>query len=93
VLHRFEALTNAAKYARATAADVQVAETDGVLRVRARHDGRSGAGFSQGSGLLGLMDRAEALGGHFRLHSPPGAGTTLVIELPLGNPGEPGPQP
>ena len=88
-----EALTNAAKHARATAADVQVAETDGVLRVRVRDDGRGGADFSQGSGLLGLMDRAEALGGHFRLHSPPGAGTTLEIELPLGNPGEPGPPP
>jgi signal transduction histidine kinase len=79
-----EALTNAAKHARATTADIQVAEGDGALHVRVRDNGRGGAGFSHGTGLLGLKDRAEALGGHLRLHSPPGAGTTLEITLPLG---------
>jgi signal transduction histidine kinase len=78
-----EALTNAAKHARATSADVQVAETDGVLRMRVRDNGRGGAAFSRGSGLVGLRDRAEALGGHLQVHSPRGAGTTLEIELPL----------
>jgi GAF domain-containing protein len=82
-----EALTNAAKHACATTADIQVAEGEGVLHVRIRDDGRGGADFSDGSGLVGLKDRAEALGGHLRLHSPPGAGTTLEIELPLHNPG------
>jgi len=79
-----EALTNAAKHAGATAADVQVAESDGVLQVRVRDNGRGGADFSRGSGLVGLKDRAEALGGHLRLQSPRGAGTTLLITLPLG---------
>jgi signal transduction histidine kinase len=78
-----EALTNTAKHARATAADIQVAERDGVLHVRVRDDGRGGADVSHGSGLIGLEDRAEALGGHLHLHSPPGAGTTLQITLPL----------
>jgi signal transduction histidine kinase len=78
-----EALTNAAKHARATAADVQVTATRGVLHVRVRDNGRGGAGYSDGSGLIGLKDRAEALGGHLQLNSPPGAGTTLEIELPL----------
>jgi signal transduction histidine kinase len=79
-----EALTNAAKHARATTADIHVAETDGVLHLRVRDNGRGGADFTCGSGLLGLKDRAEALGGHLLLHSPPGAGTTVEITLPLG---------
>jgi signal transduction histidine kinase len=83
-----EALTNAAKHARATAADVHATTGDGILQLRIRDNGRGGADFSRGSGLLGLKDRAEALGGHLRLHSPPGAGTTLEIELPL-KPGGP----
>jgi signal transduction histidine kinase len=78
-----EALTNAAKHARATVADIDVAEDDGVLHVRVRDDGRGGADFGHGSGLVGLRDRAEALGGHLRLRSPPGAGTVLEIDLPL----------
>jgi len=84
-----EALTNAAKHAHATAADIQVTEADDVLHVRVRDDGRGGASFSDGSGLIGLKDRAEALGGHLRLHSPPGAGTTLDVELPLDDPAAP----
>ena len=85
-----EALTNAAKHAHATTADVQAAESDGVLHVRIRDNGYGGADFSHGSGLIGLKDRAEALGGHLQVHSPPGGGTTLEIELPLDNPGGPG---
>jgi signal transduction histidine kinase len=82
-----EALTNAAKHARATAADIEVTTSDSVLHLRVRDNGRGGAGFSHGSGLVGLRDRAEALGGRLRLHSPPAAGTTLEIELPLAEPG------
>ena len=78
-----EALTNTAKHARATSADIQVTESDGVLRLRVRDDGRGGADFSHGSGLLGLRDRAEALGGRLQLRSTPGAGTSLDITLPL----------
>ena len=85
-----EALTNAAKHARATTAGIQVAATDGVLHLRIRDDGRGGANFGDGSGLIGLKDRVEALGGHLDLHSPPGAGTSLDITLPLHDPGGPG---
>jgi signal transduction histidine kinase len=85
-----EALTNAAKHARATAAGIEAAENDSVLHVRVRDNGRGGASFSHGSGLIGLGDRAEALGGHLLLYSPPGAGTTVEITLPLHNPAGPG---
>ena len=85
-----EALTNTAKHARATTADIQVTESDGALHVRVHDNGRGGAGFGRGTGLVGLRDRAEALRGRLRLHSPPGAGTTLDITLPLTDPGSPG---
>jgi signal transduction histidine kinase len=80
-----EALANIAKHAHATVVDVQVAESDGALHVRVRDDGRGGADFSHGTGLLGLRDRAEALGGHVDLRSPPGEGATLEITLPLAD--------
>jgi signal transduction histidine kinase len=78
-----EALTNAAKHAHATVADVEVAAGEGVLRVRVRDDGRGGADVTGGSGLVGLRDRAEALGGRLALHSPPGEGTALQVQLPV----------
>jgi signal transduction histidine kinase len=80
-----EALTNVAKHARASAAEVQVETGQGVLHVRLRDDRRGGAGFGRGSGLVGLKDRVEALGGRIRLDSPSGAGTALDIILPLGD--------
>jgi signal transduction histidine kinase len=61
-----------------------VAAGEGVLHVRVRDDGRGGADFGHGSGLIGLRDRAEALGGRLWLHSPPGEGTTLRVRLPVG---------
>ena len=79
-----EALTNAAKHAHATVTDVEVAAGEGVLRVSVRDDGRGGADVTGGSGLAGLRDRAEALGGRLWLHSPPGEGTTLQVQLPVG---------
>jgi signal transduction histidine kinase len=78
-----EALTNIAKYAGASAAEVEATAGEGVLQVWVRDDGRGGADFGRGSGLAGLKDRIEALGGRISLHSPPGAGTTLQIALPL----------
>jgi signal transduction histidine kinase len=81
-----EALTNTAKHAHASAAEVDVATDQGMLRVRVHDDGRGGAHFSRGSGLAGLRDRVEALGGRISLHSPPGAGTALEIALPLDDP-------
>jgi signal transduction histidine kinase len=79
----FEALTNVAKHARASAAEVEVAAEGGVLRVRVRDDGCGGADFSLGSGLTGVKDRVEAFGGRISLQSPRGTGTILEITLPL----------
>ena len=84
-----EALTNIAKYAGASAAEVEATAREGVLHVSVRDDGRGGADFGRGSGLAGLKDRIEALGGQISLHSPPGAGTTLQIALPLSGPTRP----
>jgi signal transduction histidine kinase len=78
-----EALTNAAKHARASNVSVAVDVHGSVLRVIVRDDGVGGAVSSGGSGLLGLKDRAEAIGGRISLVSPRGAGTTLTAELPL----------
>jgi signal transduction histidine kinase len=78
-----EALTNTVKHAYATVIDVQAAVTDGVLRVDVRDDGRGGADPTGGSGLVGLTDRVEALGGRLTFNSPPGAGTALQLVLPL----------
>ena len=81
-----EALANVAKYAQASAAEVEIGVGDGVLRVDVRDDGRGGADVGRGSGLLGLKDRVEALGGWISLRSEAGAGTVMRIALPLGDP-------
>ncbi len=81
-----EALTNTAKHAHASVTEVEVAVDQGMLRVCVRDDGRGGADSSRGSGLTGLRDRVEAIGGRISLHSPPGAGTALEIALPLDDP-------
>ena len=80
-----EALTNAAKHSRASAITVTVERdpAEGVLRLEVADDGVGGADFTGGTGLVGLRDRAEALGGHIDLHSPRGAGTSLRVTLPL----------
>jgi signal transduction histidine kinase len=79
-----EAVTNAAKHARASAVTVTItADADAVLRAEVTDDGTGGAGFTRGTGLVGLKDRVEALGGRILLHSPHGAGTTLRMEVPL----------
>ena len=81
-----EALANVAKYAQASAAEVEIGVGDGMLRVDVRDDGRGGADVGRGSGLLGLKDRVEALGGWISLRSEAGAGTVMRIALPLGDP-------
>jgi PAS domain S-box-containing protein len=78
-----EALTNAAKYSQASKISVTVATAGDVLRARIEDDGIGGAETSAGSGLVGLIDRVEALGGYFALDSPPRDGTRITIELPL----------
>ena len=78
-----EMLTNAAKHARASVVEVEAEAADGTLRVHVRDDGIGGADPGRGSGLVGLKDRIEALGGTFAVHSPPGGGTTVSCELPV----------
>ena len=81
-----EALTNVAKHAHASTIHVEVDTVDagdGVLQVIVRDDGRGGANLAGGSGLVGLKDRMEALGGRLWLQTAPGAGTTVRAELPL----------
>jgi predicted ATPase/signal transduction histidine kinase len=82
-----EALTNTAKHANASAAHITIdtarTNTGNVLRICVRDDGRGGADPAGGTGLVGIKDRAEALGGHLSIHTTPGAGTTLQAELPL----------
>jgi len=78
-----EALTNAAKHAGASLIRVTGTVRDGVLRVGVRDDGRGGASPGRGSGLVGITDRVEALGGTLVLRSPPGVGTSVELSLPL----------
>jgi signal transduction histidine kinase len=78
-----EALANATKHAQASRVDLSLSlDGDNVL-LSIRDDGVGGADFGHGSGLVGLHDRVEALGGTIRVESPPGAGTLLVVVLPL----------
>ena len=76
-----EALANVAKHADASHVAVTADITDGMLRIAVIDDGRGGAD-STGSGLLGIKDRVNAVGGTLRVHSPAGSGTRLEIELP-----------
>jgi signal transduction histidine kinase len=79
-----EALTNAAKHAQAGEAHVSAHSADGLLTVRVADDGIGGAAPGGGSGLRGLADRVEALGGTFTMSSPDGEGTAVRAELPCG---------
>jgi PAS domain S-box-containing protein len=78
-----EALTNVAKYARATRATVSLELLDGALVVDVRDDGVGGARATTGSGLSGLADRVAAVDGTLTVDSPPGEGTHLRAVLPL----------
>ncbi|MFC5004151.1 sensor histidine kinase [Dactylosporangium cerinum] len=82
-----EALTNATKHAHATAIDVDVDVDVDVLALSIRDNGIGGADPRLGSGLVGLVDRVEALGGRMRITSPVGGGTSLRIELPIADDG------
>jgi signal transduction histidine kinase len=78
-----EALTNAAKHARASVVNVELEAHDAVVRLTVCDDGIGGVDPGRGSGLVGLRDRIEALGGTLEVNSPAGHGTTLVIEIPF----------
>jgi signal transduction histidine kinase len=78
-----EALTNAAKHAHASIVNVAVEVRHGVLELSIGDDGTGGADPARGSGLIGLADRVDALGGTIEVASPVGQGTTLRVTLPL----------
>jgi PAS domain S-box-containing protein len=80
-----EALTNTAKHAQALKVTVGAQVEEAHLRLSIRDDGIGGANAAEGSGLIGLKDRVEALGGHIQLSSPPGVGTSLQLTIPLDN--------
>lgn len=78
-----EALTNAAKHADASNVQIDLHVEDETLLLSVADDGVGGAKASGGSGLIGLRDRVEALGGTIKLASPAGGGTRLDVEIPL----------
>jgi signal transduction histidine kinase len=83
-----EALTNAAKHAHATVIHVDLTADDAVVRLLVRDDGVGGASPDRGSGLLGLKDRVESLGGNLNLDSPLDAGTAVQATIPVDVTGE-----
>jgi signal transduction histidine kinase len=78
-----EALTTAAKHARASVIEACAEATSTHLRLVIRDDGIGGAAAGNGSGLTGLVDRVEALGGKMTIQSPPGSGTSLLVTIPI----------
>jgi signal transduction histidine kinase len=78
-----ETLTNAAKHAQASEVTVRVEAEGTNLHLLIRDDGIGGADTARGSGLTGLVDRVEALGGQMTISSPPGNGTSLSVKIPL----------
>ena len=77
-----EAVTNVVKHAQASVIDMRVDGCDGALTLSISDDGIGGADPSRGSGIIGLKDRVEALGGTISVLSPPGHGTALHVQLP-----------
>jgi signal transduction histidine kinase len=78
-----EALTNTAKHAHASVVNIELDTRDTIMNLAIRDDGIGGADLSQGSGLIGLRDRIEALGGTLQVSSAADTGTTLLIRVPL----------
>ena len=78
-----EAVANAQRHAGASAVRVRIASVRGYLSVEVTDDGDGGAAYQVGSGLEGLRDRVEALGGEFHLQSPAGAGTRILAGIPV----------
>lgn len=78
-----EGLANVAKHSRATSGRVHVRESTSQLLVTVEDDGIGGVDIDGGTGLRGLEDRAEALGGHLVVESVPGHGTSLFVSIPM----------
>ncbi|MEN3311977.1 MAG: hypothetical protein V7645_1306 [Actinomycetota bacterium] len=85
-----EALTNTAKHAHASIVHVDFDADDSTMRLAIRDDGRGGADAARGSGLIGLTDRVEALGGRIEVASPAGRGTSLRVRIPIAGPSDRG---
>jgi signal transduction histidine kinase len=85
-----EALTDAAGHAQASVVHVELEAGDANVRLAISDDGIGGADLAQGSGLVGLRDRIEALGGRLELTNPIGNGATLLIEIPVESQSSPG---
>ena len=82
-----EALANVVKYADASRVTIAVHAGGSSVRLEVADDGAGGANPGRGTGLRGLADRVEALGGTLAVHSPPGEGTRVTADLPLERPG------
>jgi signal transduction histidine kinase len=80
-----EALANSAKHAGASVVRIDLGVSDDLLHLSVRDDGSGGADLGRGSGLIGLSDRVEAVGGAIAIASPLGTGTTVSVDLPLGD--------
>jgi signal transduction histidine kinase len=78
-----EALTNTAKHAHASVVHIDVEADDSAIQLSIRDDGVGGADPTRGSGLIGLTDRVEALGGRIEVASPVGRGTSLLVRIPI----------
>jgi signal transduction histidine kinase len=78
-----EAVTNAQKYARATSIDVRARATSDVLSIEIADNGTGGASEANGTGLRGLRDRVETIGGTFGIESRAGMGTRVLAQIPL----------
>jgi signal transduction histidine kinase len=78
-----EAFTNRAKHGKASAVDILIEQADGMLTVQVRDDGVGGADATSGSGLTGLRDRVEAIGGSMTLDSPAAPGAVVTVRLPV----------
>ncbi len=78
-----EALANAMKHSQASCIEVTLGTRQGGLLLSIRDDGVGGANPARGSGLVGLADRVEALGGSLQVDSEAGAGTHITADLPL----------
>ena len=83
-----EALTNATKHSGASAIHIRLEACSHAFRLVVQDDGVGGAEAGRGSGIVGLVDRAEALGGRVTIASPSGAGTTVAVELPIPQPAD-----
>ena len=80
-----EAVANVVKHAEASKVTVRLEETAGILTIEVSDNGRGGAAVDRGTGIRGLLDRADVLGGRLQLSSPVGQGTNLLVQLPVSH--------